>query len=59
MKWYLCYEAIEPLPGGGYTREVRDWGKAPYDTEEDAEDACSYWKSLDTVTYKDMFVYPM
>lgn len=50
MKWYLCYEE---------DNEVRDWGKAPYDTEEEAEDALQYWKSVDPVQYAGMFVYPM
>lgn len=59
MKYYLCYEDVEELPGGGYTRVVRDWGKCPYDTEEEAEDACAYWKSIDPVQYAGMFVYPM
>lgn len=59
MRWYLCYEDEVELPGGGCAREVRDWGKGAYDTEEEAEDACSYWKGVDPVMYTGMFVYPM
>ena len=59
MKWYLCYEDVIRFPTGGYTREIRDWGKAPYDTKEEAEDALRYWKSVDPVQYAGMFVYQM
>lgn len=59
MKYYLCYEDVELLPGGGYTREIRDWGKCPYDTEEEAREALAYWKSVDQVQYDGMFVWPM
>lgn len=58
-KWYLCYEEFVWLGGSTYMREIRDWGKCPYDTAEEAEDALRYWKSVDPVQYDGMFVYQM
>lgn len=59
MKYYLCYEDYVWVGGSTYMREIREWGKCPYDTEKEAEEACAYWKRVDPVQYADMFVYPM
>ena len=59
MKWYLCYEDYECVGGNTYTREIRDWGKSPCDTEEEAAAALAYWKSVDPIQYGSMFVYQM
>lgn len=58
-KWYLCYEEMVYVGGNTYAREVRDWGKCPYDTEEEANEVLKYWKCVDPVQYAGMFVYPM
>lgn len=58
-KWYLCYEDFVWVGNSTYMREIREWGKCPYDTEEEAKEALAYWKSVDPVQYGGMFVYQM
>lgn len=44
--FYICYED----ENGG----VRDWGKAPRETEAEAEADLAYWKRIDPVQYADV-----